>query len=262
MLHLLTLLVLAGPPVAPQTPVPAPSRLTSQIAREDARAHYQTGEQLMLEEAFEAAVGEFQTAVKLDPDFTLAHYALGQSLMVLDRYDEALAAFTAARDVITRQSHLDQQQRAEMEQARRDEIRGLEESLQRIRSGQMKMEGTMHLQVPIEDRLRFLREAEQRGVENEPRVPAELSLALGSAHFRLGQIAEAEYSYRSAIRTDGDLGAAHNNLAVVLMMTDRFEEARRQIREAERVGFRVSPAFKEDLESRAALASDREPATP
>ena len=40
---------------------------------------------------------------------------------------------------------------------------------------------------------------------------------------------------------------AHNNLAVVLMLTGRLEEAEREMKTAEKAGFRVSPQFKEDL---------------
>jgi tetratricopeptide (TPR) repeat protein len=111
----------------------------------------------------------------------------------------------------------------------------------------MKLEDTFRLELPIEERLRTLRSAEQRGAENVVRIPAELSLALGSAHFRLGRLEAAEKNYRAAIKARPGLGAAHNNLAVVCMMTDRLEEAKREVRAAEDTGFIVSSLFKADL---------------
>lgn len=261
MTRLLVPVALAALAVAPQAseqPTAPRSPVATQIAREEARKHYRAGETLMLEEAFEAAVREFRTAVKLDPDFALAHYSLGQALMTLVRYPEALEAFSDAHEILTRQSHTDQKGRAALQMRREDEIHQLEESLQRVQSGKIKDAGesSLYLEVGIQDRLRFLRESEHRGLESEARVPAELSLALGSAHFRLGQLESAEDNYRAAIRAKGELGAAHNNLAVIYMVTGRFEEARREIIAAEEAGFTVSSLFKEDLRTRAARAEE------
>ena len=50
-----------------------------------------------------------------------------------------------------------------------------------------------------------------------------------------------------AIETKPSLGEAHNNLAVVYMLTMRKKEAENAVREAERAGFRVNPQLKEDI---------------
>jgi Flp pilus assembly protein TadD len=84
------------------------------------------------------------------------------------------------------------------------------------------------------------------------RIPAELSLALGSAHFRRGEREPAEESYRAALRTNNGLGAAHNNLAFICMITGRLDEARKHLRQAEEAGFRVDPGFKKDLSEKIA----------
>jgi len=85
-------------------------------------------------------------------------------------------------------------------------------------------------------------------------APAEVSLALGSAYFRSGQLEPAEHAYRDAIKASGKMGEAHNNLAVLCMLTGRFEEAEREIKAAEKAGFPVSPRFKDDLKQRKAAA--------
>ena len=252
MTHALILLMLA-----PLAPAPQATTMADEIKREEARGHYRTGERLMTEEAFEAAVREFGTAGDLDPMFVLAHYSKGQALMALKRYPEAVEAYTDARQTILQMSTMDQKAKAEYERQRRDEINDLEDSLQRLRAGKIKgaSPGT---DINIEQRLRFLREAQMRGAETDVRIPAELSLALGSAHFRLGRLEDAERHYRAAIESDQKLGAAHNNLAVICMLTGRFDEAKIEVKAAEKAGFAVSPRFKDDLKEREKAAKKAE----
>jgi Flp pilus assembly protein TadD len=82
------------------------------------------------------------------------------------------------------------------------------------------------------------------------RIPAELHLALGSAYFHQNRVAEAEQAYLAAVRENGKLGAAYNNLAVIYMLTGRLAEARRAVKRAEKAGFAVSPALKADIKRR------------
>src|SRR2546423_43365 len=86
----------------------------------------------------------------------------------------------------------------------------------------------------------------------ELELPTWISLALGSAYFRAGAMADAEREYRAAIGVDPKLGEAHNNLAVVFMLTGRFADAEQEIKAAEKSGFRVNPQLKEDLKKAAA----------
>ena len=253
MAHLLTSLIVLALALAPQT-----STLQRDIDRDEARKHYRAGERLMAREAFEGAVREYRTAAELDPDYVLAYYSSGQALMALRRYPEALEAFIDARDTIVHQSHLDLKGQAQAERNRRDEINDLEDSLQKVRSGKIGGYGTatMALETGIEQRLSLLHDAEQRGLGNEPQIPAELSLALGSAYYRQGQREEAEREYRSAIRRRGNLGEAHNNLAVVCMASGRFEEAGKEIHAAEEAGYRVSQLFKDELEEKETAAME------
>jgi len=226
--------------------------LADRVNQEEARKHYQSGDRLMSEEAFEAAVREFRTATELDETFTLAYYSQGQALMALKRYPEAVTAYVGARDALYRLSNLDQKARSEREQQRRDSIRELEEALQKIQSGKVKGTGgsTISMEAPIQDRLRLLKDSQFKGAEGGVRVPAELSLALGSAYFRQSLFADAEREYRAALKADDKLGAAHNNLAVICMLTGRFEEAKKEVVAAEKASFPVSPRFKQDLEER------------
>lgn len=75
-------------------------------------------------------------------------------------------------------------------------------------------------------------------------------LSLGSAHFRNGDLPSAEAEWQAALQVNPKLGEAHNNLAVVYMIANRFKEAEAEIKQAERSGFRVNPQFKRDLSGR------------
>ena len=79
-------------------------------------------------------------------------------------------------------------------------------------------------------------------------VPAWLSLALGSAYFRSDapcRTPSGSTARRS--RSIPKLGEAHNNLAVVYLLTGRYAEADAEITAAEKAGFRVNPQLKEDV---------------
>ena len=257
--HLLALLAFAAVAAGPQaTTSQRPSTVQDEVNRGEARRHYRAGERFVSLEDFERAAREFRVATELDPAYVLAYYSMGQALMALRRYPEALTAYIDARDTILGQSHMDQGAQAAADQERRDQINELEHTLDKVRSGQLKGTGgaNLALETAIEQRLSLLRDTEMKNVGDDPQIPAELSLALGSAYYRQGQLEDAEREYRSAIRRRGDLGAAHNNLAVVYMLTGRFDEAKKEIRTAEEAGFRVSPLFKKDLEEKEGAARE------
>ena len=80
---------------------------------------------------------------------------------------------------------------------------------------------------------------ERRGRRRDgaaPITPTYISVALGSAYFRTNAFADAEREWRAALQVDPKLGEAHNNLAVVLMLTGRFDEAEREVDLAEKSG--------------------------
>jgi Tfp pilus assembly protein PilF len=81
-------------------------------------------------------------------------------------------------------------------------------------------------------------------------VPAFVSVGLGSAYFRQNRLADAEREYKAALDDDANAGEAHNNLAVVYMLTGRLDEAAREVALAEKTGFRVNPDLKKDLDDK------------
>jgi tetratricopeptide (TPR) repeat protein len=249
---LIALLLLASLPASPQAQTAIDDR-----KRAEAQQAYARGVELMRSESFEEAATAFQGAIRLDPLHTMAYYNLGQSRMALKEYPAAVRAYEGCRQALERISMLSVDEKGEREQAREDEVRELKDSLHRVRSGQLKVSASriLQMEVQLEERLRFLEGARMRGNEHLVAVPAELMLALGSAHFRSGQLAAAEQAYTAAVKTDAKLGAAHNNLAVIYMLSGRFAEASQAVTRAEKAGFKVSSAFKSDLEQRARSAA-------
>jgi tetratricopeptide (TPR) repeat protein len=246
----LAALVLAAMPAAAQL-APVPLAPVPQHQRDEAHQAYQRGEERMQAESFEEAVRHFRTAIGLDPMHWLAHYSIGQAQMALKRYPEAIQAYLSCRDVFTSLGSLDVAAQNTLEKVRDDEIRELKDSLLRVQQGKIKTGSTFSLEVQIQERLRVLEGARLRGKEHNVAVPAGVMLGLGSAYFRANHMAEAQAAFLEAVAIDPKLGPAHNNLAVMYMMAGRFEEAREEVRRAEKAGTRVADAFKEELERRA-----------
>ncbi len=94
-----------------------------------------------------------------------------------------------------------------------------------------------------------LEQARQRnlGVPIDTSVPYFVPMALGAAYFRSGQFADAEREYKTAIDANPASGETHTNLAVLYMMTDRLDQAEREVILAEQTGFHVHPGLKDEL---------------
>jgi Tfp pilus assembly protein PilF len=231
------------------TVLPVRAQIVSDQARREALQFYRAGQEFLSSEGFEKAAESFRKAIDKDPLLALAHYGLGQSYMGLRRYASASVAFTDCRDTYARLAGMALSDSVSANQRREDEIREIRDSIRMFRSTRVKTANpsdTNPYVLQLESRLRDLEKQRQSGVETT-KPPGEVSLALGSAYFRNNQLAEAEREWRVAIETKPNLGEAHNNLAVVYMLTMRKKEAENAVREAERAGFRVNPQLKEDI---------------
>ena len=135
------------------------------------------------------------------------------------------------------------------DQRRDDEIRELRDSIRDIQSGRIKLAtGRDAMVARLEHRISELDRMRQRGV-TAYETPAEVSLALGSAYFRAGDLVSAEREWKAATAVNGKLGEAHNNLAALYAMTGRRQEAEEAVKQAERAGFHVNPQLKSDIQA-------------
>lgn len=231
-------LTLVGASIAAQPATP-------ELARE-AQLRYKDGVQLMMSEKWDDAVEQFKAAIAIDRLMAMAHYNVGQCRMAQKRYVEAVAAYRGAKEAFEAQGTASQKDRNDRERARQDEINELKDSLLRVRTLKNVSEQEV---IRIEDRLRTLESAQNRNLEESGGVPAEVYLALGSAYYRQQKLADAEREYLEAVRVNNKLGPAHNNLAVIYLVTGRLDEAEASMKLAKKNGFKVNPQFEADLKA-------------
>lgn len=235
--------------VAVAAAVAVRAQLADDVSHANALQHYRDGEALLHAEQFAAAADEFQGAIMLDPLLTIAHYELGQSYMALRRYREAIRAYLGCRTAFETLARLVAVRDFAADQRRDDESRELNGSIEQIRSGRIKVAtGRDVLIARLEHRISDLERMRQRGT-GTIEAPAELALALGSAHFRSGDTVSAEREWKAAVAANPRLGEAHNNLAALYAMTGRKEQAQDAVKQAEKAGYRVNPKLKSDIQS-------------
>lgn len=221
------------------------------LERQRARPHYMTGWQQMRAEAFEDAARSFDRAIEIDREFEDAYYGLGRAQMALKRYVEATASYTRCRDLYRQQAGKQFSNQQDAQRYRRERLEEIDQVLREYQQGPISARAQERARQLVEQR-RQLKEALDRGVSNgiDATVPSYVSLALGSAYFRAGKLADAEREYKAAIAVDPKAGEAHSNLAVVYMETGRFADAERSVAAAEKAGFKVHPQLKQDIKDR------------
>jgi tetratricopeptide (TPR) repeat protein len=210
----------------------------------EAYQQYQRGQEFLSAEQYDSAVEAFQSATKLDPDFTDAYYGLGKAYMGLQRYASAIQAYEACIDAARRLYSNRERDRAGTDQQITDQIRALREAIVAIRR---QRTGNIENQVlQVEARIREL-ERSKSSLSGPFEPPAEVLLSLGSAHFRNGNADGAQQRWEEAVKVNSKLGEAWNNLAVVYMRAGRKVDAETAVKNAERNGFRVNPRLKDDI---------------
>jgi tetratricopeptide (TPR) repeat protein len=219
--------------------------LADDQSRRQALELYRTGQEQMAAERFELAAESYAAAIDKDPLLSVAHYQLGQAYMNLRRYASAILAYKGSIEAMARLHALEESSKFQVDKQREDEIREL-----RVEINQVKNLSPLKREV-LEQRLRGL-ELQRADYRADFHPPAFALLALGSAYFRNGELLPAEEQWEAAIAADPKYGEAHNNLAVVYMMTKRKKEAESAIKAAEKAGFRVNPQLKEDIRKMAA----------
>ncbi len=224
--------------------------LVDEKSRREALRHYREGQNALSAESWDKAEREFQAAVRLDPNLSPAHYGLGQVYMATKRYPEAVRAYTRCREAFQAEVAMGLMDRAAAERRLDEQIEAAKAVLQQLTTGRVSTANTSNTIQRLEDQVSELERRRQRGNVTPPPMPPGVSLALGSAHFRNGAFGDAEREYRAALEVNSGLGEAHNNLAVVYMLTGRLDEADKEVALAEKAGFKVHAGLKQDIEKR------------
>lgn len=218
------------------------AQLADQRSRREALQTYRVGTDLLSTGRFEQAVEQFRRAIEKDRLLVEAHYELGQAYMGLRQYPSAIKAYQNAIAASRSLHNLEQENRAAVERALDDRIWEIDRL---IRSPIAPDESIQEL-AARRRQLEFMRRRGESIADSlEPQ--AESLFALGSAYFRNGQLMDAEAQWKAALMVKPSMGKAHNNLAVLYMLTGRLEEADEEMRRAESTGTQVKPQLKEDL---------------
>ena len=216
----------------------------------EAMRHLRLGQENLRAEQWEKAETEFRAAIKLDPLLELAHYGLGQADMGMKRFDEAVLAFVNCRDAFHQLASNAATGKLRDEQRVLEQIQQLEDQKAQLQSKSYTAGSSLQANgiARIDSMIGELRARRYQNVDGrQPETPTWISVALGSAYFRSGSLGDAEREYLETLKADPKLGEAHNNLAVVYMLTGRYPQADAEIKAAEKAGFRVNPQLKEDL---------------
>lgn len=216
-----------------------------------AAQHYKSGWDLLLTEKWDQAAGEFQAAIDLKPNYKLAHYGLGRASMGQKKFANAIRAYERCRDLFAGQAAQNITNSQEAEQMLSDDLTAIDLTVSRLQSGPQSPQTSAAIaQLNMQkDRLK-MRAGNSKNMSLTSPVPAFVSLALGSAYLRSERFAEAETAYKKAIEVDSKYGEAHNNLAALYLMTGRYADAQKEVKAAEKAGYRVNPNLKEDIEKK------------
>jgi tetratricopeptide (TPR) repeat protein len=220
---------------------------------EQAARHFRAGMQALASERYDVAEQEFRGAVKEDPLYDAAFYGLGQVYMATKRYEHALQAYLDSRAAFREATANEALESAASDRRLRDQIQALKDYVRNMER-QVAASRAPAVQQAIDRNNDQIRQLEMRvgrkAGQAPPPVPAGLSMALGSAYFRLNKLEDAEREYKAAIQVNPRFGEAHNNLAVVYLMTGRLDEAERSVAAAKAAGFQVHPQLERDIKSR------------
>jgi tetratricopeptide (TPR) repeat protein len=210
----------------------------------EAYQQYQRGQEFLASEQYDRAAEAFQSATKLDENFTDAYYGLGKAHMGLQRYASAVQSFEACVEAARRIYGNRERDRAGTDQQITDQIRALREAVAVIRR---QRTGNIENQVlQVEARIREL-ERSKGSMSGPFEPPAEVLLSLGSAHFRNGNAEGAQQNWEQAVKVNSKLGEAWNNLAVIYLRGGRKADAETAVKNAEKNGFKVHPRLKDDI---------------
>jgi tetratricopeptide (TPR) repeat protein len=236
-----------------QTPAPR-ATLTPDLQR--AQQHDRAGWTRIEAKDFDGAVQAFEAALQIYAEYADALHGLGKARMALKQYDAAVRALERCRDSYARVGTQDAEQRLLANTARENQLAVLRRRLADLEgpsapspSGRAGAPSTSSEVLDLKQQIRTIQgEREPGPVTGQPSaVPSFVSLALGSAYFRLDRVADAEREFRAAIAVDPKLGEAHSNLALVCLLTGRAAEAQEHVRIAEEAKFKVNPELKRQI---------------
>lgn len=246
------MLILAGS-LALQSPPPRPAAAPD---FQRAQQHDRRAWTRLEAQDFDGAASAFEAALQIHPEFADALYGLGKARMALQQYEAAVRALERCRESYARAGTQDAEQRLVANTARVNQLEALRRRLAELEApivpataGRGMPPSTSSEVLDLKQQIRALvadRDAGPVTGKSAP-IPPFVSLALGSAYFRLDRLPDAERQFREALAADPKFGEAHSNLALVCLLTGRAAEAQSHVRLAEEAKFKVNPELKRQI---------------
>lgn len=210
-----------------------------------------TAEKAMRAGNFKKARLSLQKALQIVPTFPAAHMGMGHLALSEKRYQDALVEYQQARDQFSEVSGALFALHVQDYTDSRYEIVALQDEIR----NQQKL-------APVFFRLNRLEAAVERLQRMDPpsrsvpgQPPAEIYFYLGNVLFHLDRVPEAVSSWETCLGLNRQFPLAYQNLAVGYWRMGKIDEARNTIAAAQKLGIRVDPGLKVNLDERA--TSDR-----
>ena len=195
----------------------------------------------------------FRRPIRLEPNFEAAYYGLGQTYMRKHQYAEAVQAYSIPARRSGRTPREEAMGDVVADQRLRDQIQVLkdtERALQRTSQASTPQNVSSALD-RIRSQITLLESRrERREHDAPPPVPAGLSMALGSAYFRLGRHEDAEREYKAAVAADAAIRRGAQQSGRALPGDRRYDLADAEVKAAEKAGFKVNPDLKADIKKK------------
>jgi tetratricopeptide (TPR) repeat protein len=222
-----------------------------QAVRARADVFYREGIEHLRAEQFTDAIRSLKEAVSIDDRHAMAYYMLGRAHLFRQDYEDALKVLVRSRDIYVEDASQEFRSRADAEAYWRRMQTEVDIALATLRAIPRPDSRALEQIRQLEDRKRQIQRAQQgRDTNAAAPVPAFVLVSLGSAYFRVGKWADAEDTFRAALKADPRAGEAYNNLAVLFMELERYDEAERFVRAATKLGLRVAPGLEQEIARR------------
>ncbi|MDD5383428.1 MAG: tetratricopeptide repeat protein [Gallionella sp.] len=182
-------------------------RKAMELLPDDADAHYNLGNTLLILGRLDEAEASYRRALQVWPDYVDAHYNLGNTLRNLGRLDEAEASYRRALQV---------------------------------KPDYAEVHGNLGNIMLEQGRLAEAEASYRRALQIKPDY-AVAHYNLGNLLHDLNRLDEAEASYRRTLEIKPDYVGAHNNLGITLLDLGRMDEAEASHRRA----LEINPDFVE-----------------
>jgi len=206
-----------------------------------AEAHYNLGDALASQGKLAEAAAEYMAALQVKPDYADAHYGLGNALAGQGNLAEAIAEYTAALRIDP--GHVEAHNNLGLAlagQGRLAEAAAEYQAALRIQPDLAAAHNNLGNILTGEGRLAQATAEYQAALRIQPDY-VEAYYNLGNALAGQGMFAEAAAEYQAALRINPEYAEAHNNLGIALASLGEVTEAIAEYTAA----LRVKPDFAE-----------------